>query len=981
MKDNLGFDPFVLIEASAGTGKTQALASRIIDLLRLGVKPCEVVALTFSRAAAGEIFGRFVSLLAESAKTDAKDAELLRETIATQHLSQIGTLDGFLMKIVRCFPLELGLSGELTIMDDYAAAVERGKVSFSVLRRTDEASKRAFASAFAFAMNGEDVRSFVEAYREFIKKWHELYLSMPDESAWGDASAIWDPVPAAIASDENLLAAAAENLRAVQDAAGAKALDELADFTSAFRGSFAAAKGFVKKFLTAPNLFDGATIEISFNRRQYAFGGESAAAIRLAMMAMYGYCVRRSLALARGVHRLMSAFEREYASRVRCAGKLVFSDIPRLISALGEPKRIALEYRMDARIKAWALDEFQDTSREQWGALKGLVDEAKQSGDKSMFIVGDRKQAIYGWRNGDVRIFSRERDCGLYKVLPKNESWRFGGAVTEAVNKVFRGGRIGDEFPLWTCPEHKAVRPEPYGFVQRVDAPGPTMEDFVVPVFNALKAVDPVGRGISAAVLVRGNAFGEFLAARLKAAGLDGVVWEGESAILDTPSLMPFLDLVVLSDHPGDKQAYEHFKTTPLAAAKYPGGVPSAADVSCEFAREFAMRGLVRSFRTLRALLPSDPDEAWSRFTEGRFTDMLRAAADFEMQMRPGARLGDFVRFLSSRKKRNIAEPGRIKIMTIHRSKGLGFDYVVLPLYERLGLKRECDGPLVGDGWVLPDPGSRVVGAMPQLAAAGRERHDREEQEALCGYYVAMTRAKRAMTVVLHPAPAKSDTVRFSDIVRDSMEPEIGDREWFRAYEKQAAEGAGAAKADDASAEWSGLAGKRARRVGVRRRLPSSDLREGMSAGDLFVGAAASGKAALERGLEMHAAMEGVEWIDPAAARNDAERALAKPEGFVELWREKAYECMADGVWESGRFDRVVFVRDGGGLRATVMDYKTNRPRRGEAPGDFRARMASEYAGQMRSYRRAVSSLSGIAPENVSSMLLLLSTGETVAVV
>ena len=103
----------ILIEASAGTGKTQALAQRLIDLIRGEVKPQEIVALTFSRAAAGEIFERFVTLLAESAEKDPKDAALLREVIATQRLSQIGTLDSLLMRIVRSFPLGLGLAGEL----------------------------------------------------------------------------------------------------------------------------------------------------------------------------------------------------------------------------------------------------------------------------------------------------------------------------------------------------------------------------------------------------------------------------------------------------------------------------------------------------------------------------------------------------------------------------------------------------------------------------------------------------------------------------------------------------------------------------------------------------------------------------------------------------------------------------------------------------------------------------------------------------
>ena len=86
----------VLIAASAGTGKTQALAERLIALVKGGLEPHEIVALTFSRAAAGEIFERFVSLLAERAKGDPSCAALLRKVIATQHLSQIGTLDSFL---------------------------------------------------------------------------------------------------------------------------------------------------------------------------------------------------------------------------------------------------------------------------------------------------------------------------------------------------------------------------------------------------------------------------------------------------------------------------------------------------------------------------------------------------------------------------------------------------------------------------------------------------------------------------------------------------------------------------------------------------------------------------------------------------------------------------------------------------------------------------------------------------------------------
>ena len=51
--------------------------------------------------------------------------------------------------------------------------------------------------------------------------------------------------------------------------------------------------------------------------------------------------------------------------------------------------------------------------------------------------------------------------------------------------------------------------------------------------------------------------------------------------------------------------------------------------------------------------------------------------------------------------------------MTIHRSKGLGFDYVVLPLYEGKPIDSEKEGPLLADGWVLPDPGAAVSRIAP----------------------------------------------------------------------------------------------------------------------------------------------------------------------------------------------------------------------------------------------------------------------------
>ena len=280
---------------------------------------------------------------------------------------------------------------------------------------------------------------------------------------------------------------------------------------------------------------------------------------------------------------------------------------------------------------------------------------------------------------------------------------------------------------------------------------------------------------------------------------------------------------------------------------------------------------------------------------------------------------------------------------------------------------RGCGG-LVGDGWILPDPGARVAKAVGGLEAAYALRRDRAEQEALCTYYVAMTRAKQAMTIVLHP---QGSSLRFSDIVRSA---ELGDL----SNPEVRLEGKGTKEAERSKMPGEGVF-RRGKRVVVRRRLPSQGFREGMSAGELFVkGGGRAG--ALARGTEAHARFEGIEWIDVAEARNGFERSFAKPESFVALWREKPFEVFADGAWTSGRFDRVVFRREGGEMRATVLDFKTNRPLRGEGADAFAERMRVAYSGQMHAYRAAVSALAGIPPDRVEARLCLSETGAVVAV-
>ena len=128
------------------------------------------------------------------------------------------------------------------------------------------------------------------------------------------------------------------------------------------------------------------------------------------------------LARSRALYKLLDRFEARYHREVRDTGQLTFLDVAGLLAAasgrtwgsrsLRPFSREELCFRLDCSYDHWLLDEFQDTSRLQWQALRDLVDEVIQSdtGRRSFFYVGDTKQAIYAWRGGDPRLFDEVAD-------------------------------------------------------------------------------------------------------------------------------------------------------------------------------------------------------------------------------------------------------------------------------------------------------------------------------------------------------------------------------------------------------------------------------------------------------------------------------------------------------------------------------------------------------------------------------------------
>ena len=108
----------VVLEASAGTGKTRVLVERYVNLLRAGIEPDHILAITFTRKAAAEMRERIIERLREAARLSQFDAGRWRELKERLGEIAISTIDAFCLSLLREFPLEADVDPGFDLADD-----------------------------------------------------------------------------------------------------------------------------------------------------------------------------------------------------------------------------------------------------------------------------------------------------------------------------------------------------------------------------------------------------------------------------------------------------------------------------------------------------------------------------------------------------------------------------------------------------------------------------------------------------------------------------------------------------------------------------------------------------------------------------------------------------------------------------------------------------------------------------------------------
>ncbi len=1048
----------LLIRASAGTGKTFSLATRYIRLMLFdGVAPERIVALTFSRAAAQEIYTKILERLWKAASGDAgaraerdnlerglSDAQLgeiarrregfawtpslfgglLKRVVDAQHSGAIATLDSFILRIVRNFPLELGFQNAVEVLDGAGERDAVEKAMRDILSRTE--GVEGFMAAFRAARGGKMPRVLANAldYMMDFEGWRRFMLDHPECTAWTADSMASE---LGLSPDE-----ACPDLSAVVPAGASDPATGFLSHVRSYDGTGAVfpsgKRGDLMRHLVrnpAATSF-GWTTE-SGRERRFDYGAAGAAAIRAGVRHLVRLFLRRQLEVVAAKLRLFAEIDRVYNAKMRRQGKLTFGDFTKF-SAERESSEEGLalanlEFRFDARFDHWALDEFQDTSEVQWRCLERLVESAAQpGGGRTVVAVGDLKQSIYTWRGGDETPFKTMmgwpafRDPAFGRIADAKVSYRYQKNICDFVNAVFGPGNLGIDGGVLPPSRRRAVARwladdcwkahEPDRDAQGAFKANDYVKVVAVPVDSKagrlgvetlLPALTEQVRAVwqeherarsteQVGVLIRTNDEGSAIAEHLRAQGLP-VVWEGLNAVSDVPAVQAVLNLLKLADHPEDTFAWETVnRLLPVREILFPEA-ESPARVSRLVARDLSRKGLSRTLKDFCGRL-ADAAEGLDALSCERLRTLVRMGVDYERRSPKDFGVDGFARFLAATGRRESSSSSQvIRVLTIHRSKGLTLDRVFVPVCESATssiVRPKTKGVVYGKGraWVLPHVPDDVAAMNGAVAAVVAEQGDERLLEALRTHYVALTRARKALYVV---QPMASDgQVHFRSLVEQAVGvvPVRTEGEALVLFEA----GCLPPFEREETVRAEPLRWKHACARQVVERVSPSRVQHGpvgrvrMPAAALFE--ADYGEAA-RQGLAAHAAYGAIEWADAETAANLPEAfraAFVKPSADATVWRERGYELF-DGVrWETGRFDRVVFEGEGASRSATIYDFKTNAKGVREDEAAFAKRLGGLYAAQMSAYRQALGRLTGIPVTRIATKLLLAATGQSVTV-
>ena len=718
--------------------------------------------------------------------------------------------------------------------------------------------------------------------------------------------------------------------------------------------------------------------------------------------------LRRVQEKSSAMYELLDRYVAAYRQCVLQAGRVTFDDIKQgarnLLASqeVGADESLAL--RLVSRLDHWMLDEFQDTDPVQWEILSRLLKENAQYEDKSLFVVGDKKQSIYSFRGATSELFEQLRGDvpapdgydWQHSVLTNStlaESRRSVPEIMDFTNMVFASiGEVSPEFSQQrTCAANQSKK----GFVQVEMLPVAKAAETLTlacesigRILDELSECAPDGscrllRGMTVAVLVKTGNHARAVAAWLRQHRPQLPVQLVEDTLVAEASPLGemLLSFFLWLQTPADKYRFNLLRLSPL------GRILAAAESRiAAWAKWHHLLDSAGYAAVVQLLADAVPAVAQDRMMR----EWFEAACDFDSS---GGSLEEWILRMRSLSRKAAGTPGCVQLMTMHKSKGAEFDAVILPY---LGSKN-VDQPraegipsFVSEDkqGILVHPGTADERCYWPPLQREEERWKKSRREDACNLmYVALTRARYANYLLLPGVEELPETGRKeADWVLEALNRQgrlpnpgssvsFGSADWYESVPDKTQ------PLREPKAEASlgtVIPFRRKAKPSSADALPSS----GGTSADAVV--YSDGSAAL-LGTEVHSLFEQITWWESENApewfrhpQTEAElltaRALCMPE-VQELLREfpgalvyneQSVEAVTDAAWTSAIIDRLVIYPDGSAL---IVDYKTDRDTSRES-------MLTAHSGQMLAYRKLVSESLSIPSERVVVKLLAVRSGD-----
>jgi ATP-dependent helicase/nuclease subunit A len=774
----------LFIRASAGTGKTFQLSNRYLQLILLGHSAERILATTFTRKAAGEILGRILIRLAEAA-TDAERAARLAGEVGLRHLTQddcqvalhhltgqlhrlrISTLDSFFLQATQALSLDLGLPPNWRILDETEERPLREAAIAAMLQQNERATVAELLNSLT---QGDTDRGITGLLLETVIDMYEIYLE--------SSAKAWHQLPrrTELSADQRqqlvgeLVTWAGEfpsDRRLVQAVEGLSHRMQREEWNA------------IVESRLLQTVVEG---DLTFYRK--TLPSDLVSLIQTVADHVRAVIQNKVALQTEASHDLLDRFHHQFEALKLERRALRFSDLTRHLRRLEHAAHWAqLSFRLDTTVDSLLLDEFQDTALDQWRVLRPFALHASGVGfERSFLCVGDTKQAIYGWRGGNAELIDAvTTELGSLDERSLDRSFRSAPAVIDVVNRINRQmDRHGDleryapAVSRWVerFPVHTTARDQLSGYVSLETTEWASTADdqrelAIRLAAERVAAIRLAAPHTSVAVLVRTNEFvGQMMYAlqRLRIPASE----EGGNPLTDSAAVQLILSLLTLADHPQDLTARFHLAHSPWASelnlTSYQDSA-AAQRLSRQVHRSLANVGYGEVIQAwIGQLEPFSTAREWRRLNQlaelaYRYQQQVEAPRDvgYHQQHVMPVSTAEFIRRVGQQR---VSDPTEdlVRVMTVHQSKGLQFDTVILPNLDRKLESHHCrvivDRPSATEPietairWV--EKNQRKL--LPDRIQRMHDQHQLQQMhEALCVMYVALTRAVHSLHMIVAP--------------------------------------------------------------------------------------------------------------------------------------------------------------------------------------------------------------------------------------